>query len=96
MNNGSGRITFIELGSVRCIPCKAMQPVMKRVTEEYAGRVDVVFYDVWTDKDKSKAEEYRINAIPTQVFLDKAGNEYYRHTGFFPFEELEKILKMKL
>ncbi len=23
-------ITFYELGSVKCIPCKAMQPVMKR------------------------------------------------------------------
>jgi thioredoxin 1 len=90
------KVTFIELGSVKCIPCKMMQPVMKKVEEKYVEKVDVVFYDVWTDKDKSKGEEYRINAIPTQIFLDKNGNEYFRHTGFFPFEEVEKIIKMKL
>jgi hypothetical protein len=24
-------VTFVELGSVNCIPCKAMQPVMKAI-----------------------------------------------------------------
>ncbi len=90
------KVTFIELGSVKCIPCKMMQPVMKKVEETYPDSVKVVFYDVWTEKDKARAVEYNINAIPTQVFLDRDGNEYYRHVGFFPFEELEKILKQKL
>ena len=89
-------VTFIELGSVKCIPCKMMQPVMKKIEETYKNEVKVVFYDVWTEKDKARADEYRINAIPTQVFLDKEGNEYYRHAGFFPFEEIEKVLKQKL
>jgi thioredoxin 1 len=50
---------------------------------------------VWTEEDRPYAEKYAIRAIPTQVFLDKDGKEYYRHTGFFPKEELIKILKMK-
>jgi thioredoxin 1 len=90
------KVTFIELGSVKCIPCKMMQPVMKKIEETYKNEVEVVFYDVWTEKDKVRADEYRINAIPTQVFLDREGVEYYRHAGFFPFEEVEKILKQKL
>jgi thioredoxin 1 len=28
-------VTFVEIGSVKCIPCKAMQPIMKAVEEEY-------------------------------------------------------------
>ncbi|MFA6542260.1 MAG: hypothetical protein WCT99_11740 [Bacteroidota bacterium] len=31
-------ITFIELGSVNCIPCKKMQPVMKAIEQNTAKR----------------------------------------------------------
>ena len=39
------------------------------------------------------AEKYKIRVIPTQVFLDKNGKEFFRHEGYFPFEEIEKKLK---
>ena len=86
-------VTFIELGSVNCVPCKMMQPIMDEIEKEYPNQVKVVFHDVWTDKGKPYAEKYGIRAIPTQIFLDKDGNEYFRHTGFFPKEELVKVLK---
>ena len=90
------KITFIELGSVNCVPCKMMKPVMEKVQEKYKDQVEVVFYDVWTPEQQKYSQEYKIRVIPTQVFLDKNGNEYYRHEGFFPYEELEKVLLMKL
>jgi thioredoxin 1 len=93
--NATLKVTFIELGSVNCIPCKMMQPVMKKVREKYGAQVKVVFYDVWTDRDSKYAQQYKIRAIPTQVFLDANGKEYSRHEGYFPFEELEKVLKRK-
>ena len=89
------KVTFVELGSVRCIPCKKMQPIMEEIKKEYAGQVKVVFYDVWTPEGRPYAAKYKIKLIPTQVFLDKDGNEYFRHVGFFPKEELVKILKQK-
>lgn len=89
------KVTFVELGSVKCIPCKMMQPIMEDIEKEYGDQVDVVFYDVWTDAGKPYAEKYGIRAIPTQVFLDETGAEYHRHQGFFPKEDLVKILKMK-
>ncbi|MBN2444447.1 MAG: thioredoxin family protein [Spirochaetales bacterium] len=92
-NLGGIKATFVELGSVKCIPCKMMQPIMEEIKKEYAGQVDVVFYDVWTPEGKPFAAEYNIRVIPTQVFLDAFGNEYFRHEGFFPKEELVKILK---
>ena len=84
-------VTFVELGSVKCIPCKMMQPIMKEIEEEYKGRVKVVFYDVWTEEGSPYAKKYAIRAIPTQVFLDRDGKEFFRHTGFFPKEEIVKI-----
>ena len=89
------KVTFIELGSVRCIPCKQMQPVMKSIKEKYINQVNVVFHDVWTPEGKPYAEQYGIQAIPTQVFLDENGKEFYRHEGYFPEEELVKVLKTK-
>ena len=92
---GSIKVTFIELGSVRCIPCKKMQPIMEEIKKEYEGQVKVVFYDVWTSEGRPYAYKYKIRLIPTQVFLDKDGNEYFRHEGFFPKEELVKVLEQK-
>ncbi len=88
-------VTFVEIGSVRCIPCKKMQPIMKEIEKEYAGKVKVVFYDVWTNEGKPYGQKYGIRVIPTQVFLDKDGKEYFRHEGYFPKEELVKVLKQK-
>ena len=88
-------VTFIELGSVKCIPCKMMQPIMDEIEKKYANQVKVVFHDVWTEEGRPHAEKWRIRAIPTQIFLDKNGIEYFRHTGFFPKEDLLKVLKQK-
>lgn len=91
--NQKYEITFIELGSVKCIPCRMMQPVMEKLERDFAGKVRVVFHDVWTREGKPYASKYRIRAIPTQVFLDKDGKEIYRHTGYFQYEEIVKLLK---
>lgn len=89
------KATFIELGSVNCIPCKAMQPIIADIKKEYIGQVEVIFYDVWTVEGRPFGEKYKIQAMPTQVFLDKVGKEYFRHVGFFPKEELVKVLKQQ-
>ena len=89
------KVTFIELGSVRCIPCQQMQAVMKSVETKYGKEVKVDFHDVWTEAGKPYGVKYGIEAIPTQVFLDETGKEFYRHVGYFPEEELVKILEIK-
>ncbi|MGB9745437.1 MAG: thioredoxin fold domain-containing protein [Bacteroidales bacterium] len=62
---------------------------------KYPNQVNVIFYDVWTPEGKPYAEKYNIQVIPTQVFLDENGKEFYRHEGYFPEEELVKVLKTK-
>jgi thioredoxin 1 len=89
------KVTFVELGSVRCIPCQKIQAVMKSIKEKYGKQVKVVFYDVWTPEGKPFAAQYNIESIPTQAFLDIQGKEFFRHTGFFAEEKIVKILKMK-
>lgn len=89
------KITFIELGSVNCIPCKKMQPVMKSIEKKYGSQIKIIFYDVWKSKDKDKAEKYKIRLIPTQVFLNEKGEEIHCHEGFYPEEEIDKFLQSK-
>jgi thioredoxin 1 len=91
----SYKVTFVELGSVNCIPCKMMMPVMEEIEKEYGDQVKVVFHDVWTEEGKPFAKEYGIKLIPTQVFLDNEGKEYFRHEGFFPKEDLIEVLRQK-
>ncbi len=89
------KITFVELGSVNCIPCKQMQPVMKSIESRYGSQVKVIFYDVWKPEQKQYAQKYGIQLIPTQVFLDVNGKEIFRHEGFYPEKEIDQLLVKK-
>ena len=91
--DSKSKVTFIELGSIKCVPCKMMQPIIAEIEKEYAGQVKVIFYDVWTSEGRPYGQKYGVRAIPTQVFLDKDGKEFFRHTGFFSKEEIVKVLK---
>jgi thioredoxin 1 len=92
---GKPLVTFVELGSVKCIPCRQMQPVMKAIEAKYGTQISVVFHDVWKAEQREYAQKYGIKVIPTQVFLDKDGKEFFRHEGFFPEAEIDKLLEKR-
>ena len=92
-SQSKAKITFVELGSVKCVPCIQMQPIMKSVEEKYGEQIKVIFYDVWTDEGREYVEIYKIQLIPTQVFLDENEKEIFRHVGFFPEAEIDKFLQ---
>jgi thioredoxin 1 len=94
-NETRPKVIFIELGSVSCIPCRMMQPVMKNIEKKYGDQIKVIFYDVWTQEQRKYADIYKIRVIPTQVFLDANGKEFHRHEGFYPETEIDKLLKSK-
>lgn len=77
---------LLDLGSVNCIPCKAMAPILDQLRKDYAGRMQVEFIDVW--KDRTAGERYRIGIIPTQIFFAADGSELGRHEGFYSREEI--------
>jgi thioredoxin 1 len=77
---------LVDLGADRCIPCKAMAPILVELRQEYAGRMQVDFIDVW--KNPSAGDPYNIYSIPTQVFFDEHGRELTRHQGFLSREDI--------
>lgn len=89
------KVIFYELGSVKCIPCKKMQPILKSIEEKYGDQVQVIFYDVWTKEGKESAKKFKYDLIPTQIFTDMKGEEFFRHEGFFSEDEIINVLKTK-
>ena len=85
------KIVMLELGSVGCMQCENMKPVMQKLRETYPGKLEVIFVDV--KKDHDTAGRFRVFMIPVQVFLDKNGKEFHRHMGFYAYEEIEPVLK---
>ncbi len=83
-------MTFIELGSVSCIPCGSMQPVMRDLEKKFGDQIQIVFYDIVQDDAPGKTNNVRV--MPTQVFLDKDRKEFHRHEGFYPLKPIENLL----
>ena len=89
-SGAAAKVTFLELGADKCVPCKEMRPVMEGIEQAFGDQVEVIFYDVWDDP--APANEYGIQMIPTQIFLDENGEEFHRHTGFYPQADIEALL----
>jgi len=63
-----------------------MAPVLQGLKQDFAGRLEVEFIDVW--KNPAAADKYRIRVIPTQIFFSADGKELFRHEGFFSREDI--------
>ena len=86
----SGRPSLVDFGSQGCIPCDKLAPILEAMKTKYDGRANVLFVSV--RQEQILTARYGIQTIPVQVFFDAGGREVFRHTGFWPQEELEKKL----
>jgi len=77
---------LLDLGATKCIPCKMMAPILDELREEYRGRFEVVFIDIWENKEA--ISEYNVRVIPTQIFFNAKGKELFRHQGFYSKEQI--------
>ena len=88
-----GKVTMVDIGAKKCIPCKMMAPIIEELEKEYRDRAAIVFIDVW--ENPQEGPKYGIQLIPTQIFYDAKGKEMFRHEGFMEkaaiVAELEKL-----
>jgi thioredoxin 1 len=77
---------LIDLGATKCIPCKKMAPILEELAETKKAYFEVDFFDVW--ENPGLAQEYGVRIIPTQIFYSAAGEELYRHIGFYSREQI--------
>jgi thioredoxin 1 len=88
-----GKVTMIDIGAKKCIPCKMMVPIMEELEREYKDRAAIIFIDVW--ENPQAGQKFGIQVIPTQIFYNTDGKEVLRHQGFMEkvaiVAELEKL-----
>ena len=84
----SGMPSLVDFGAKGCRPCDMLAPILDTLRTKYAGKMNVLFVNV--REEPALAAQYGIEFIPVQVFFDKSGKEVFRHTGFWPQEEIEK------
>jgi thioredoxin 1 len=86
----SGLPTMADFGRGWCKPCKAMVPVLEQAAQTYDGKANVVFVELGEHPDLGR--EYRIMAMPTQIFFDSGGQEVTRHVGYLDSQGIDARL----
>ncbi len=82
---------LLDFGAGKCIPCKAMAPILKELADEYKDRVIIRVIEVY--EEKALTEANRIRLIPTQIFFDSNNREVHRHQGFMDKEAIKKVFQ---
>ncbi len=76
---------LVDFSAVWCQPCKMLDPVVKQLAGEWAGKVKVVKIDA--DENPNLVMQFGVMGIPTLLFM-KNGEIKERITGFLPKEKL--------
>ena len=82
---------LLDFGRGKCIPCKAMAPILKELSEEYKDRVIIKVIEI--DQESGLTTANRIRLIPTQIFFDAKNQEVLRHEGFMGKDDIKKVFQ---
>jgi thioredoxin 1 len=82
---------LLDFGRGKCIPCKAMAPILKELSEEYKDRVIIKIIEI--DQEPPLTTANRIRLIPTQIFFDAKNQEVLRHEGFMSKDDIKKVFQ---
>ena len=73
-----------------CMPCKMIAPVLKQISQDYAGKLKVAKVNV--DDNGEIAQQFNIVSIPT-LLLFKDGEVVGQQVGAVPRETIEGMFK---
>jgi thioredoxin 1 len=76
---------LVDFTAVWCGPCKMVDPIIKQLAVDWAGKVKVVKCDA--DQNPEVLMKYGIMDIPT-LMLFKGGEMVERATGYQPKDKL--------
>jgi thioredoxin len=76
--SNSVRPVVVDFWAPWCMPCRAMEPALKNVEEQYRGKVDV--WRINADESHELLQKLNIYGIPTTLAF-QGDKEILRHTG---------------
>lgn len=84
---------LIDLFATWCGPCKMMEPVLKQVANNNAGKLQVVKIDV--DKNPAAAQSLKVRGVPTLI-LFVGGKQIWRQAGYMSAAQLQTTIDTHL
>ncbi len=87
------RPVVIDVWATWCSPCRAIEPDMRRLTQQYKDRVDV--WKVNVDDEKEIARALGVRGIPTLIIFN-SGKELGRIVGAQPPSVLGGVFEAAL
>jgi thiol-disulfide isomerase/thioredoxin len=79
----------LKIGAEWCPECVIMKPRWAEIESELSW-LQTEYFDY--DQNPEIKEKYKINHVPTFIFLDEQENEFLRLKGIVEKEDLLKIL----
>lgn len=79
--------TLVDFGAEWCAPCKAILPLLQRMSTEYEGRMNIVSVDI--DNSPDLAARHGVMSVPT-LLLFRDGQPVERIVGAVSEKELKR------
>jgi thioredoxin len=84
------KVVLVDFHAVWCAPCKAMSPMIEKVSADFKGKARVEKIDVEANKEITTA--YQVQSVPGFLIF-KDGKKVWSHNGTISYDELSGALK---
>ena len=89
----SDKLSVVDFWAEWCGPCRAVSPIIDKLSKEYAGKVNVGKVDV--DANPRLSNDYNVTSIPTVLFI-KNGKVVDKLIGAYPRKSYLNKIKQHL
>jgi Thioredoxin domain-containing protein len=83
---------IIEFCATWCTPCRKLSPILLEVAKE---NKNIIIYKVNVDQERELAQQFKIFAIPTLLFIPINGKPS-KNLGLISRSELDTLIQLKL
>lgn len=84
------KLSLVDFSASWCAPCKMLDPVLNKVSDELDDKVG--FYHIDVDESPSASSQFGIRGVPTMIIFHD-GQEIDRMVGFRDRNALQKQLE---